>query len=74
LAKALWPVVRHAAIDRLYFCIPDLMTAAEQATERGTDTTGLKIELERIVEKAVTLRDRATGSDEKTIPIQTESS
>lgn len=65
LARALWLVVRQVAIDRLYFSIPDLMTAAEQAVERGTSPSALHDELAQIAEAAASLREQADTSGKK---------
>jgi hypothetical protein len=63
LARRLWPIVRQSAIDRLYFCVPDLMVAAEEAAERNVDATVLKGQLESIAREAATVRNRAVSSD-----------
>ena len=65
LAQALWPVVRQAAMDRRYFCVPDLMTAAEQAANLGTDPDALKKELGQIANQAATLHDAAVNTTGK---------
>ena len=66
LAQVLWPTVRQAAMDRLYYCVPDLMAAAEQAATLGTVPEVLKKELAQISSQAAILRDRAVGSDDRT--------
>lgn len=64
LAEKLWPIVRQAAIDRLYFCVPELMSAAEDAAERGSSGAKLQRQLQRIVENATNLRRAARSNRE----------